>query len=211
MSKNVSPHKKKVSQQECADVVISKIIFHSRNGVSSKLLKYLLHAKRMFTSSDLRLWMELRKKGGLEAIQTVVRTLIVEAESTNTTTEATKNDLIGKAMMTKEVQKKGAKTDGSSFCSCKFKLSSVQKDVCVASLSILGNAFSLDYAARKEVLKDLDLKIINCIRFQFTERLSLSFVCHTGSVQRIHGSIAQIYSEVPSISSNLRVSSAVLL
>jgi len=124
---------------ESPSTVISKIVYHSKNGVSAKLLKYLGHAKRLFSSSDLKMWMELRKKGGLDAIQGVLRN-IVEEKSTQ----------IGEV----------SKEEGEIGCECSVRFTTVQKDVAVVGLSILGNAFSLDYAARKDVRR-------NCLNYKF--------------------------------------------
>lgn len=98
------------------DVIIQKIVQHSRNPSSPRLVKYLGYAKKTFSSSNLKLWMDLRTKGGIHAIETIIKN---------------------------SVSKEGVADNSSS--------GTISQDVFTSSLSILGNSYSLDYCARKDV------------------------------------------------------------
>lgn len=101
------------------DLIIRKILHHSGDPSSPRLLKYLGHAKRTFSSSNLKLWSDLRTKGVLDKMETIIR------------------------------------SGGGGEEETRYQVFSI-------CLSLLGNAYSLDYSARTEVRRAF-IRLLNSL------------------------------------------------
>jgi len=121
-----------------SETIIHKIILHSKEEASPKFLKYIQHARKSFSSSCLKKWMELRTKGGLQAIENMLRNLVdVEfLASKSSPVDTTKRCRNSTADNQRQVPD---------------QKNTIQKDVLLTGLSVVANAYSLDYAARRDV------------------------------------------------------------